>query len=80
MTTQDQIVLLEDNHHLRTEIDQLRAEREEAERTILRLESQYGVAVKDRDAARREVCYCHPESAQFAINRDWNCFKENETP
>ena len=31
---------------------------------------------KERDAARREVCYCHPESAQFAINRNWDCFKE----
>ena len=48
---------------MEVEIQQLRAERCEAERTILRLESQYGVAVKDRDiarverdAARREVC------------------------
>ena len=31
---------------------------------------------KERDEARREVCYCHPESAQFAINRGWDCFKE----
>jgi hypothetical protein len=33
---------------------------------------------EERDAARREVCYCHPESAQFAINRGWDCFKTKE--
>ena len=30
----------------------------------------------ERDKARREVCYCHPESAQFATNRGWDCFQE----
>lgn len=30
----------------------------------------------ERDTARREVCYCHPESVQFAINRGWDCFQE----
>ena len=31
---------------------------------------------KERDEARREVCYCQHDSAQFAINRGWDCFKE----
>ena len=34
---------------------------------------------EERDSARREVCYCHPASAQFAINRGWNCFDEETT-
>ena len=32
---------------------------------------------EERDAARREVCYCHPASAEFARNREWDCFKED---
>ena len=92
MTEQDKITVLEDNHRLRIENDQLRAERYEAERTILRLESQYGVAVKDRDVARverdearREVCDCMNTdesgcvkygSEEAAISRGWDCFKE----
>ena len=31
---------------------------------------------EERDEARREVCYCQHDSAQFAINRGWDCFKE----
>lgn len=81
---------------MEVEIQQLRAERYEAERTILRLESQYGVAVKDRDVARverdearREVCDCMNTdesgcvkygSEEAAISRGWDCFKKEETP
>ena len=44
--------------------------------TIHAVDEALLVLTKERDEARREVCYCHPESAQFAINRGWDCFKE----
>ena len=73
MTTQDQIVLLEDNLRLRVEIDQLRAELK--------------TALAERDAARVEVCEMTPryegrhddtfeESKGVAVERGWDCFKE----
>lgn len=42
----------------------------------LRLTEQLNRTIKERDEARREVCYCQHDSAQFAINRGWDCFKE----
>jgi hypothetical protein len=80
--------LLDEAQRLRDEIKLLRAERVEAERTILRLESQYGVAIKDRDAARREVCdWYHTDesgcvksgSEETAIKRGWDCFTTNDS-
>ena len=65
----------------KAEIKRLRAEREEAERTILRLESQYGVAVKDRDEARKTCCrlWQKEDSGYITVQRlaedqGWNCF------
>ena len=46
--------------------------------TLIPIIEQVEQLLKERDEARREVCYCHPESAQFAINRGWDCFKEEE--
>ena len=54
----------------------LQDDAEDAEIEIARLRAELVTALAERDAARREVCYCHPESAQFAINRGWDCFKE----
>ena len=54
----------------------LQDDAEDAEIEIARLRAELVTALAERDAARREVCYCHPESAQFAINRSWDCFKE----
>ena len=49
---------------------------DEMEAECHRLRAELKTALAERDAARREVCYCHPESAQFAINRGWDCFKD----
>lgn len=84
---------LADNSRLREENDLLRKERCEAERTILRLESQYGVAVKDRDVARVErdearktccVLWQKEDSAyitkqQLAEDQGWDCYKKEES-
>lgn len=73
--------LLDEAQRLRDENKLLRAEREEAERTILRLESQYGVAVKDRDEARKTCCrlWQKEDSGYITVQRlaedqGWNCF------
>ena len=57
MTEQDKMVVLEDNHRLRTENDQLRKERDEARGEVCELVSKdcgeldlYGA---DREAKRR---------------------------
>jgi deoxycytidylate deaminase len=44
--------------------------------TIHAVDEALLVLTKERDEARREVCYCQHDSAQFAINRGWDCFKE----
>ena len=69
-------------HRLRDENKLLRAERVEAERTILRLESQYGVAVKDRDEARKTCCrlWQKEDSGYITVQRlaedqGWDCFQ-----
>jgi hypothetical protein len=72
-------------HRLRDENKLLRAERVEAERTILRLESQYGVAVKDRDEARKTCCrlWQKEDSGYITVQRlaedqGWDCFTTND--
>jgi hypothetical protein len=75
----------DDWRQLLGDIEQLRKDSYEANEISLKYEDRYFVALverdearRERDEARREVCYCHPESAQFAINRGWDCFKEEE--
>ncbi len=73
-------------HRLRDENKRLRAERVEVERTILRLESQYGVAVKDRDEARRMYCEagiitgqkCEVQAHYISTSLGWDCFTTND--
>lgn len=103
MTEQDKIVVLEDNHRLREENDTLRKERDAARRErdlAIRLNGppvtaaanrilveQIRETIKERDAARVEVCEMTPryegrhddtfeESKGVAVERGWDCFKE----
>ena len=69
----------------KAEIKRLRAECGEAERTILRLESQYGVARVERNAAQRRVCElaCNEVDGLSPLKvselNGWDCF-EKEKP
>ena len=62
MTTQDQIVLLEDNHRFRTENDQLRKERDEARRWICQA-GLFSLKMAKEVAARRGWD-CYKEETQ----------------
>ena len=69
----------------KAEIKRLRAECGEAERTILRLESQYGVARVERNAAQRRVCEleCNEVDGLSPLKvselNGWDCY-EKEKP
>ena len=65
----------------KAEIKRLRAECGEAERTILRLESQYGVARVERNAAQRRVCELECDEVnglsplKVSELNGWDCFE-----
>jgi hypothetical protein len=73
--------IIEDNEQ---DIPSLRKANAQLFNTVLRLQAQYGVMVKERDAVRRELCmfaaFCQPSvtAQELATMRGWNCFdKEN---
>lgn len=56
-----------------------RAENAELIRTVERLESQYGVAVEQRDSARRLYCGVYAKTVgmsacEYAKLKGWDCF------
>ena len=70
------MMINDDNQRLRIENDQLRKDFEFEIRERNAAICERNAAIRERDEARREVCYCQHDSAQFAINRGWDCFKE----
>ena len=67
------------------EIERLRAERDDArdqaERwgdDAMRLLNERNAAQRERDEARREVCYASTQPPrECAVDRGWDCFKED---
>jgi hypothetical protein len=43
---------------------------------ILKMKIALERITAERDEARREVCQNYPYPNEYAIDRDWNCFKE----
>ena len=66
-------------------IQRLTAERDEARRDAerweddaLRLLNERNAAQRERDEARREVCYASTQPPrECAVDRGWDCFKED---
>ena len=70
---------------MQAEIARLTAERDEARRDAerweddaLRLLNERNAAQRERDEARREVCYASTQPPrECAEDRGWDCFKED---
>jgi predicted nucleic acid-binding Zn-ribbon protein len=62
---------------LTAERDEARAQAERWEDDALRLLNERNAAQKERDEARRELCYAsHLPPRECAADRGWDCFKE----
>ncbi len=76
--------LLDEQTGFRVAIAQLTAERDEARRDAerwqadaMRLLNERNAAQRERDEARREVCYASTQPPrECAEERGWDCFKE----
>jgi hypothetical protein len=62
---------------LTAERDEARADVERWKNDALRLLKERNAAQKERDEARREVCYASTQPPrECAADRGWDCFKE----
>jgi chromosome segregation ATPase len=64
---------------LTAERDESRRDAERWEDDALRLMNERNAAQKERDEARRELCYAsHLPPRECAADRGWDCFKESD--
>jgi hypothetical protein len=64
---------------LTAERDEARADVERWKNDALRLLKERNAAAKERDEARRELCYAsHLPPRECAADRGWDCFKESD--
>ena len=63
---------------LTAERDEARRDAERWEDDALRLLNERNAAQRERDEARREVCYASTQPPrECAVDRGWDCFKED---